>query len=350
MTGSVGKTTTKEVVADVLGRRYRVVRSQRSFNNELGLPLTLLNLTGACERVVLEMGMYVQGDIRSLCDIARPHVGIVTNVASVHAEHAGTLDDIAAAKRELVEALPEAPQGVAILNFDDVRVREMARHTRAAVFTYGLSPDADLWADDVEGLGLEGIRARLHFRDEAIAIGVPHLGRHSIYGVLRGAAAGLVEGLGWDEIVEGLAAPGAQLRLVTVRGLHGCLIIDDTFNSSPPSAIAALDLLADLDGRKVAVLGDMLELGAYEREGHLEVGHRAAEVVSDLVVVGARAQTIAEGAVSHGLPPEHVHEATDSVAAVDVVKTALRPGDVVLIKGSHAVRMEGIVSALRIDR
>ena len=225
----------------------------------------------------------------------------------------------------------------------------MERHTHAAVFTYGLSPDADLWADDVEGLGLEGIRARLHYRGEAIAVGVPHLGRHSIYGVLRGAAAGLVEGLGWDEIVDGLAAPKVQLRLVTVRGPHGSLIIDDTFNSSPPSAVAALSLLADLEGRKVAVLGDMLELGAYEREGHLEVGRRAAEVVSDLIVVGARAQMIAEGAVSRGLSPACVHMAPDSDAAIDIVRTLLRPDDVVLVKGSHAVRMEAIVSALRID-
>ncbi len=353
VTGSVGKTTTKEVAAKVLEQRYHVVRSQRSFNNELGLPLTLLSLgapTGADVpeserlRVVLEMGMYVPGDIRFLCDIARPHVGIVTNVEAVHAEHAGTLDDIARAKRELVEALPT--DGVAILNQDDARVRAMAGHTRAVVFTYGLSPEADLWADDVEGLGLQGIRGRLHYRDEVVTFEAPLLGRHSIYAVLRGAAAGLVEGLTWDEIVEGLAAPGLQLRLVTVRGPYGCLIIDDTFNSSPPSAVAALGLLADLEGRKVAVLGDMLELGAYERDGHLEVGLRAAEVVEELVVVGARAQMIAEGASERGLPADHIRSAPDSDAAVDIVRDLLRPGDVVLIKGSHAVQMERIVRVL----
>ncbi len=174
----------------------------------------------------------------------------------------------------------------------------------------------------------------------------PLLGRHSIYAVLRGAAAGLVEGLTWDEIVEGLAAPGLQLRLVTVRGPYGCLIIDDTFNSSPPSAVAALGLLADLEGRKVAVLGDMLELGAYERDGHLEVGSRAAEVVEELVVVGPRAQMIAEGASERGLPADHIRSAPDSDAAVDIVRDLLRPGDVVLIKGSHAVQMERIVRVL----
>lgn len=353
VTGSVGKTTTKEVVAKVLEQRYDVVRSQRSYNNELGLPLTLLSLggpTGAegpeseALRVVLEMGMYVPGDIRFLCDIARPHVGIVTNVESVHAEHAGTLDDIARAKRELIEALPS--DGVAILNYDDGRVRAMAGYTDAAIFSYGLSPEADLWADDVEGLGLQGIRGRLHYRGEVVPIEAPLLGRHSIYAVLRGAAAGLVEGLAWDEIVEGLAAPGLQLRLVTVRGPHGCLIIDDTFNSSPPSAVAALDLLADLQGRKVAVLGDMLELGAYEREGHLEVGRRAAEVAEELVVVGARAQMISEGARNRGLSADHIRWAPDSDAAVAIVSDLLQPGDAVLVKGSHAVKMERIVRAL----
>ncbi len=165
--------------------------------------------------------------------------------------------------------------------------------------------------------------------------------------MLRGAAAGLVEGLTWDEIVEGLAAPGLQLRLVTVRGPYGCSHHRRyTFNSSPPSAVAALGLLADLEGRKVAVLGDMLELGAYERDGHLEVGLRAAEVVEELVVVGPRAQMIAEGASERGLPADHIRSAPDSDAAVDIVRDLLRPGDVVLIKGSHAVQMERIVRVL----
>ena len=362
ITGSVGKTTTKEIVARVLEQRYQVVRSQASYNNEIGLPLTLLGLTRACERVVLEMGMYVPGDIRFLSGIARPDVGIVTNVSTVHAERAGSIEQISLGKRELVEVLPPAPVGVAILNYDDVRVRAMGEHTAARCFTYGLSSQADVWADNVEGLGMEGVRARLHYRDDHISVQVPMLGRHSIFGVLRGAAAGLVEGLTWDEIIAGLQARAVQLRLVTVPGPDGSLIIDDSYNSSPPSALAALSLLEDMGrdvagqnrsagqnwsaGRTVAVLGDMLELGAYEREGHLQVGCRAAEVATELVVVGELGQLIGEGAMSCGMDAVHIRQAVNSEAAIEVVREVLQPGDVVLIKGSRGVKMETIVAAL----
>jgi len=347
VTGSVGKTTTKEVVAQVLSRNYKVSWSKGSFNNEIGLPLTLLELTDASERLVVEMGMYVRGDIRFLADIARPDVGIVTNVEPVHAERAGNLDEIALGKRELPESLPSLPNGVAILNYDDPRVRDMAAHTQARILLYGLSPEADLWADEVKGLGLGGLRATLHYGDDAVMVTVPLLGRHSIYAVLRGAAAGLVEGLSWDEIVAGLQGLEDPLRLQIVQGTDDVVIIDDTYNSSPPSALAALDLLTDLDGRKLAALGDMLELGEYERDGHIQVGCRAAEVVAELVVVGELAAMIGEGAVRCGLSATRVHAAADSDAAVEVVSSLLQPGDVILVKGSRGVKMERIVDALK---
>lgn len=349
VTGSVGKTTTKEIAGRVLSQRYRVSWSRDSYNNEIGLPLTLLGLTGECERVVQEMGMYVRGDIRFLADIARPNVGVVTNVAPVHAERAGTIDEIALGKRELVEALSAAPDGVAILNYDDERVRAMANHTDARVLTYGLSPDADLWAQDVEALGLGGLRATLRYGDAAVPIRLALLGSHSIYGALRGAAVGLVEGLTWDEIAAGLASIDDPLRLAAVKGSDNVLILDDTYNSSPPSALAALDLLSSLDGRKVAVLGDMLELGSYERDGHLDVGCRAGEIVSELVVVGDLGQLLAQGARRCGLSAAHIHAATNSEAAIPLVRDILQPEDVVLIKGSRGVAMEQIVEALKAE-
>ncbi len=346
VTGSVGKTTTKELIAHVLATRYHVLRSEGSYNNEIGLPLTLLHLTDEHERVVLEMGMYVRGDIRLLASIARPHVGVVTNVEPVHAERAGSLENIALGKRELVETLPPAPQGIAILNYDDPHVRAMAEHTQARVFFYGFSPEADLWADEVESLGLGGIRVRLHYRREQLYIRVPLLGRHSAHTVLRATAVALVEGLSWQEIVVGLRSMKAQLRLVAVPGPHGSLILDDTYNASPASTMAALNLLEDLDGRKIAVLGDMLELGYYEEEGHLKVGGRAAAVVSELVTVGQRGRIIARGARLCGMPPDHIHEADDCEGAVAVLRRILRPKDVILVKGSRAMRMERIVQAL----
>lgn len=346
ITGSVGKSTTKELVAEVLEQRYRTLKNPGNLNNEIGLPLTLLHLTPGHERVVLEMGFYIPGEIAFLCDIARPQVGVVTNIGTVHAERAGSQEAIARGKAELVEALPPAPEGVAVLNFDDPLVREMANKTRARVFSYGLDPQADLWADGVEGLGLEGIRFRLHYRNETLYLRVPLIGRHSVHTVLRAAAVGLIEGLSWQQIVNGMRTGNAQLRLVAVRGENGALILDDTYNASPQSALAALNLLEELEGNKIAILGDMLELGQYERKGHEMVGVRAAEVVDELVTIGERARVIAESAARAGLPPAVITELDDSEQAIELLKERLGSQDVVLVKGSRGMRMDQIVSAL----
>jgi len=168
ITGSVGKSTTKELIADVLGQRYQTLKSPGNLNNEIGLPLTLLSLTEAHECAVLEMGFYVPGEIAFLCDIARPHIGVMTTIGTVHAERAGSKQAIAQGKEELVRSLPPAPEGTAVLNYDDPWVRAMAGATKASVLYYGLSPEADLWADEVEGLGLDGIGFRMHFKNEVL--------------------------------------------------------------------------------------------------------------------------------------------------------------------------------------
>ncbi len=342
VTGSVGKTTTKELVASVLSRRFNTLKSPESYNNEQGVPLALLALAPAHERVVLEMGMYDVGEIAALCRMARPHVGVVTLIAPVHLERAGSIERIIAAKSELVEALP--PDGVAILNADDENVLGMREKTRAQVFTYGLSPGADLRAAHVEGRGLQGIGFRLHYRGESFAVKVPLLGRHSAHTALRAAAVGLVEGMAWEDILAGLRFSTAQLRLVTVPGPEGSLLLDDTYNASPDSTIAALNLLEDLEGRRVAVLGDMLELGSYERTGHEMVGARAADVVDILVTVGPRGAVIAEAARATGLGAVHAFE--KHTQALDFLMREIGAGDVVLVKGSRAVEMEKIVAAM----
>ncbi len=346
ITGSVGKSTTKELVAQVLSRRYRTLKNLGNLNNEIGLPLTVLRLTEGHQRAVLEMGFYVPGEIALLCDIARPQVGVVTNIGTVHAERAGSQETIARGKAELLEALPPAPEGVAVLNYDDPWVRWMAGRTQARVFFYGLSPEADLWADDIEGLGLEGIAFRLHYQGETVAVRAPLLGRHSVHTALRAAAVGLVEGLSWQEIVEGLRMGHTQLRLIAVRAYNGALVLDDTYNASPQSTLAALNLLADLQGRRIAVLGDMLELGPYEQEGHEKVGVRAAEVADVLITVGPRAKMIAQAALRAGMPPERVQVTEDAEQAVAALKSLLQPDDVVLVKASHGMRLDRVVAAL----
>src|SRR5512133_1614509 len=299
ITGSVGKSTTKELVAEVLSTRYRTLKSPGNLNNELGLPLSILRLGSGYERAVLEMGFYIPGEIQFLCDIALPHIGVVTNVGTVHAERAGSQEAIARGKSELIQALPS--DGVAILNFDDPWVRKMEEKTKARVFFYGLSPEADLWADQIEGLGLDGIRFRLHYKGETVHSHVPMIGRHSVHTALRAAAVGLNDGLTWQEIFEGLSHGHAQLRLVAVRSKTGALILDDTYNASPESMLAALSLLDELDGRKIAVLGDMLELGPYEKQGHELVGMRAAQVAKILLTLGPLAHMIADAARRAGM-------------------------------------------------
>ncbi len=346
ITGSVGKTTTKELAAAVLARRYVTLKSEASYNNEIGLPLALMHLTNEHERAVLEMGMYDVGEIADLARIARPHVGVVTIIGPVHLERARTIERIVEAKMELVEALPPTPEGVAILNYDDERVRGMAQATQARVFYYGLSPDADLWADHIEGLGLDGIRFRLHHGGETLHVKIPLLGRHSIHTALRAAAVGLAEGLDWQEIIEGLRGPSAQLRLVSVLGPKGAIILDDTYNASPASTFAALNLLDELDGRKIAVLGDMLELGGYEREGHEKVGMRALEVADVLITLGPRGHIIGETALRWGMPADHVHILEENAEVVTLLEQMVTGDDVILVKGSRAMRMEEIVNAL----
>jgi UDP-N-acetylmuramoyl-tripeptide--D-alanyl-D-alanine ligase len=346
ITGSVGKSTTKEMIAEVLGARYRTLKSPGNLNNEIGLPLTILKLGSGYERAVLEMGFYVPGEIQFLCDIALPQIGVVTNVGTVHAERAGSQEAIARGKSELVQALPE--DGTAILNFDDSWVRKMEERTKARVFFYGLSSEADLWADQIEGLGLDGIHFRLHYRNETVHAKVPMIGRHSVHTALRAAAVGLVDGLTWQEIFEGLSQGHAQLRLAAVRSQIGALILDDTYNASPESMLAAINLLDELDGRKIAVLGDMLELGPYERQGHELVGLRVAQVVKFLLTLGPRARIIAEAARRAGMKPSSILEYQEIEPVVEWLNKNLKAGDAVLIKGSHSLRMDRITAALEV--
>ncbi len=354
ITGSVGKSTTKELIWNVLSTRYQTLKNEGNLNNEIGLPLTLLELNAAHERVVLEMGMYDLGEIAFLCQLAQPQVGVITNIGPTHLERLGTMERIVQAKTELVQALPAAAAtihqgGVAVLNYDDPLVRPMAQQTRARVMTYGLSPAADLWASDVESAGLEGLRFVFHYQNEEIHARVPLLGRHSVHTALRAALVGLIEGLAWEEIMTGLQTlPGrTQLRLVAVPGPNGSTLLDDTYNASPASTIAALNLLDDLNvPRKIAVLGDMLELGSYEEEGHRKVGCRAAAVVDLLIVIGQRAQFVAEEAQACGLPPTSILNMADNQAAIAYLQTGLGADDVVLIKGSNAQKLDEIVSAL----
>ena len=359
ITGSVGKTSTKELAYSVLRQRFNTLHNKGNLNSEQGLPLTLLELTPAHERAVLEMGMYALGEIHTMAALARPRIGVITNVGPVHLSRLGSIENIAQAKSELVRALPAAEDGgVAILNWDDEQVKEMATVTSARVFRYGLTPEADLWADEISGAGMQGIRFRFHYRPpkgkvESLHVQVPLLGRHSVHTALRAAAVGLVEGLRWEEIVVGLQSLPGQIRLVVTPGINGSTIIDDTYNASPASMVAALNLLSDITpesaGRRVAVLGDMRELGDYTEEGHKLVGRRAADVVDILITVGELGRAIGEEARSAGLAPERLFVTSTADEAIDLIQRAVHANDMVLVKGSRALGMDQIVPAISRD-
>ena len=357
ITGSVGKTSTKELTASVIAQRWTTLHNKGNLNSEQGLPLTLLELDASYEYAVLEMAMYDIGEIATLCRLARPDVGVVTNIGPIHLSRLGSIERIAQAKAELVRALPDADHGgVAILNWDDDLIRPMATMTKAKVFRYGLTPEADLWADEIQGMGMEGIRFRFHYRRpnteqvDSLFVRVPLLGRHSVHTALRAAATGLTEGLSWEEIIEGMQNMPGQLRLVVVPGINGSTVIDDTYNAGPDSTIAALNLLHDLTpdegGRRVAVLGPMLELGEYTAEGHKKVGRRAADVAQILVTVGELGATIGKEALDIGFDRDSLFMVGDDEQTIRLLEEILRAGDLVLVKGSRAVGMDRIVAAI----
>jgi UDP-N-acetylmuramoyl-tripeptide--D-alanyl-D-alanine ligase len=353
VTGSIAKTSTKEAIASVLAPAFRTLRSEGNQNNEIGLPLTLLRLSRDHRAVVLEMGMYAGGEIADLARLARPRIGVVTAVHGVHLSRLGTISAIEQAKGELVEALPS--DGVAVLNQDDRRVRRMADRTAARVLGYGFGPDAEVGADEIVSAGLEGMRFTLRLpaarggRPVRLPARIPGLGKLSVHNALAGAAVGHAAGIEPAVIVHALAGGWPTAHRGQVVRLGRVTLIDDTYNASPPSVTAALDLLAGLPGRRIAVLGEMLELGKGAASGHREVGTAAAATCDLLVTVGAGAAGIAAGAKSAGLDPSRILEARDCEAALDLLRARLRDGDVVLIKASRGIELDLLVDALRAE-
>lgn len=344
VTGSVGKTTCKEVIASVLSHRYRVLKSEANLNTEIGIPLTLLQLTPEHERAVLEMAMYQRGDISLLARIAQPHLGVVTNIGPVHLERVGYMGGIVAAKAELVEALPAA--GLAVLNGDDARVAALSRRTQARTVYFGLSPQCHVRAESIVSRGLEGIEFRMTYGEGSVSVRCPLPGKHHVYPALAAAAVALNDGMTLDEVAEAMAGVRPDLRLRVLPGPNGSTIIDDTYNASPASMLAALDLLSELPGRRIAVLGEMRELGAAEESGNAAVGRRAAAACDVLYVYGERARPMGEAAARAGHRQVRYPRSIEEAAAV--LREELGRGDHALIKASRAVGLEALVRELAV--
>lgn len=350
ITGSTGKTIAKEMTADVLSRTLRTLRNEGNLNSETGLPMTLLRLEPEHEAAALEMSMYTLGEIARLAELARPEVGIVLAVHPTHLERAGSLERIARAKGELPEALPA--DGLAILNADDPWVAAMRDRTRAPVRTFGLGPLAEVRADEIVSHGLAGTEFTLTapWGRRRVTSGTP--GRHLVPHALAAAAAAERLGVPLDEVAAALAAGSrAPHRMAILEGAGGATLVDDTYNASPVSVGGALDFLAETPvpagGRRIAVLGDMLELGPDEERLHREIGDRAARAADAIVAVGPRGRWIAEAARSAGAG--RVLEADDAEEAAVVLDRDVGPGaaDVVLLKASRGVALDRTVDLLR---
>lgn len=342
VTGSVGKTTAKELISYVLSSRFRILKSEANLNTEIGIPLTLLLLREEHERAVLELAMYSRGEIALLAEISRPVVGVVTNIGPVHLERLGSMGAISAAKAELVEALPR--DGLAVLNGDDPRTAAFARRTPAPSVLFGTSDQCDFRAADVRSQGLSGIEFHMTTPAGDAHVRCPLPGRHHIYPALAATAVALNEGMSLKDIVAALSEAPPGLRLTPRHGPNGSLIIDDSYNASPASMLAALDLLSECPGRRIALLGDMRELGAASDEGHREVGRHAAGRCDLLFVVGEDARLIEEGALAAGHSSVRFIASSSEVA--DLLRRELRSGDHILIKASRAVGLESVVGAL----
>jgi len=350
ITGSTGKTIAKEIAADVLSRTMRTLRNEGNLNSETGLPMTLLRLEADHEVAVLEMSMYTVGEIARLAAIARPEVGVVLAVHPTHLERAGSIERIAQAKSELPAALPA--DGLAVLNADDPAVSAMRTVTSAAVRTFGLAADADVRADDVVSRGLDGTSFVVHapWASRRITSGMP--GRHLVPHALAAIAVAERFAVPFDEVEAALAAGShAEHRMQLIEAASGARLVDDTYNASPISVAGALDFLAETPiaprRRRLAVLGDMLELGPDEERLHRDIGARAARSADGIVTVGERGRWIAEGARSAGA--RSVATAIDADDAAAVLERELAPGvgDLVLIKASRGVGLDRTVDLLR---
>jgi UDP-N-acetylmuramoyl-tripeptide--D-alanyl-D-alanine ligase len=346
VTGSLAKTSTKEQIAEALAERWTVLRNRANENNEIGLPLTLLRIAPTDEVAVLEMGMYEPGDIAVLAELAQPRVGVVTAVRTTHLARAGSIDAIERGKRELVEALPVG--GTAVLNADDERVTRMAdrRASQLRVLRYGFADGADVTADEIESLAEEGMRFILRAGTDSVAACIPALGRHSVHNALAGAAVGIALGLDLRTIATGLARPFSVPHRSTLLAAGDWRLLDDTYNAAPDSMTAALDLLASLPGRHVAVLGEMLELGPESDAAHRRIGAHASRTADLLVGVGPMAALYGAGARDAGLAAGSIVETTDRAAALAALERLLRPGDVVLLKASRGAELDLLVDEL----
>jgi UDP-N-acetylmuramyl pentapeptide synthase len=375
VTGSVGKTSTKEAIFNLLHKHYQVIRSDKSYNTEFGLPLAILEqnsgfssplkwiqtILGAVykaffggrhlQMLVLEMGVDKPGDMDALLKIVRPHISIMTNIRAVHLDKGQfkDLDDIFLEKKKIVEALPE--KGVAVLNADDPYISTLRGKLNCKVLWYGRADFADLRSFGLK-TSLEEVAFKIAFEDQETVFRFPYPGEFQDYILLPAFAVGLILGMTLKEITEFLhdfrLPPG---RMNPIKGIHDSLILDSSYNASPEAVKYALNVLGMAQGRRIAVLGDMNELGVYSDAKHREIGAIVVNKTDMLVTVGNFSRLISEEAVSKGFPADAVMHFNDAYSAASALKGKISAGDTILVKGSqNKIRLERLVKELMLDK
>ena len=347
VTGSAGKTTTKEAIAHVLAARFRVLKSEGNFNNHFGLPLMLLKLEPEHDVAVIEMGMSHAGEIRALAKIARPDIGVVTNVAPVHLEFFDSIAGIARAKYELIESLPGT--GIAVLNADDEYVSQFGRNFKGKVVRYGMCPTADVRAENVQGRGAEGSEFDLVLNGAREHAAWPLVGEHNVLNALAAVGVGVARGLSLPEAVAALATLTPPDKRGQVLQLGNITVINDCYNSNPKALHAMVDALAAMKaGRRIVVAGEMLELGPAGEQMHRAAGQHMAEKKIDMVVgVRGLAQAMVDGAREAGT--EAVYVGTPEEAGEWLARET-RDGDIVLLKASRGVKLEKALETWKVRR
>lgn len=343
ITGSVGKTSTKEMVASVLSQQFKVLKTDGNFNNEIGLPLTVFRLTGEEDIAVLEMGISDFGEMSRLTKIARPDVALITNIGYCHLENLKDRDGILKAKTEIFEGLK--PGGTICLNGDDDKLSTVTSYKDSKIIFFGRETGNEIYATDIESLGLKGTKCLIHTPDAEFSVKIPVPGIHMVNNALAACAVGLTFGMSVDKIAAGIESLQPVNGRVNMIETGRFTIIDDCYNANPVSMKSSIDILKDALGRKVCILGDMFELGENELALHEEVGVHAKEAGIDLLItIGKLSKSICEGA--GGADCECVHF-DDKKAAFEELPSLLEDGDSILVKASHGMEFPEVVEFIK---
>lgn len=346
ITGSVGKTSTKEFVASVLSEKYKVHKTAGNYNNEVGLPLTIFGIQEDDQIAVLEMGINTFGEMHRLSEVAKPDICVMTNIGQCHLENLIDRDGILRAKSEIFDFMN--PKGTVVVNGDDDKLATIHEVYGKAPVTFGMNKQNAIWADHIENRGLLGSCADIHMGDGVVHAIIPLPGEHMIYNAMAAAAVALQFGMSKEEIAAGISHVEAVAGRSYLVEAGDKVIIDDCYNANPVSMKAAIDLLATAPGRKVAILGDMFELGENEKAMHGEVGEYAAEKGIDLILcVGELSEAMYQEAAGSGGNAKY-YETREALEAV--LNEILQPGDTVLVKASHSMAFENLVKCIQVNQ